>query len=208
MKFSATTRSVEGSSASRRLRRSGRVPAIVYGANIDPQNIELDHNEIYHALRKSGFGSSVLDMNLDGKTQKVLLRAVQWHPYKALVLHLDFQRVRSDVALVTRIPLTYINGDDSPAVKLDGANINIVLTDIEVSCLPGDLPSEIVIDLAEVQNGDVLVVESIVAPAGVEFLTPVTETLATVSVVAVKAEVEETPEGEEPAAEGDAPSEE
>lgn len=208
MKFSATTRSVEGSSASRRLRRSGRVPAIVYGANIDPQNIELDHNEIYHALRKSGFGSSVLDMKLDGKTQKVLLRAVQWHPYKALVLHLDFQRVRSDVALVTRVPLTYINGDDSPAVKLDGANINIVLTDIEVSCLPGDLPSEIVIDLAEVQNGDVLVVESIVAPAGVEFLTPVTETLATVSVVAVKAEVEETPEGEEPAAEGDAPSEE
>ncbi|SUA57924.1 General stress protein CTC [Oligella ureolytica] len=198
MKFSATTRSVQGSSASRRLRRAGRVPAIVYGGKGDAQNIELDHNEIFHALRKPGFGSSVLEMNLDSKTQKVLLRAVQWHPYKPIVLHVDFQRVRADVAIVTRVPLTYINADESPAVKLEGASINTILTDIEVSCLPADLPSEIVVDLGEMKNGDVLSVESIAAPEGVEFLTAATETLATAAIVAVQAEVEpEETEGDE-----------
>lgn len=208
MKFSATTRSVQGSSASRRLRRAGRVPAIVYGAKDDAQNIELDHNEIFHALRKPGFGSSVLEMNLEGKTQKVLLRAVQWHPYKPIVLHIDFQRVRADVAIVTRVPLTYINADESPAVKLENASINTILTDIEVSCLPANLPAEIVIDLVEMKNGDVLTVESITAPAGVEFLTAVTETLATAAIVAVQAE-EPAAEADEPEAEeGEAPSEE
>lgn len=202
MKFSATTRSVQGSSASRRLRRAGRVPAIVYGGKGEAQSIELDHNEIYHSLRKPGFGSSVLDMNLEGKNQKVLLRAVQWHPYKPIVLHVDFQRVRADVAIVTRVPITYINADESPAVKLDGAIINIVLNDIEVSCLPGDLPSEIVVDLIEMQNGDVLDVASVTAPEGVEFLTPETETIATAAIVAVQVEEEDVED--EDAAEGEA----
>ena len=211
MKFTATSRSVQGSSASRRLRRAGRVPAIVYGGKNDAQSIELDHNEIYHSLRKPGFGSSVLEMNLDGKNQKVLLRAVQWHPYKPIVLHVDFQRVRADVAIVTRVPLTYINADESPAVKLDGANINTILTDIEVSCLPVNLPSEIVVDLGEMQNGDVLSVESIAAPEGVEFLTPATETLATAAVVAVQVEEEsedDAAEGDAADSEGEAPKEE
>ena len=207
MKFSATTRSVQGSSASRRLRRAGRVPAIVYGGKDDAQNIELDHNEIYHALRKPGFGSSVLEMDLEGKNQKVLLRAVQWHPYKPIVLHVDFQRVRADVAIVTRVPLTYINADESPAVKLENASINTILTDIEVSCLPANLPAEIVVDLADMKNGDVLTVESIAAPAGVEFLTAATETLATAAVVAVKVE-EPAAEEESAAGEGETPSEE
>lgn len=208
MKFSATTRSVQGSSASRRLRRAGRVPAIVYGGKDDALSIELDHNEIFHALRKPGFGSSVLEMNLDGKTQKVLLRAVQWHPYKPIVLHVDFQRVRADVAIVTRVPLTFINADESPAVKLEGANVNTVLTDIEVSCLPVDLPSEIVVDLGEMKNGDVLTVESIAVPAGVEFLTAATETLATAAVVAVQADEDPVDEDDESTEEGEAPSEE
>ncbi len=208
MKFSATTRSVQGSSASRRLRRAGRVPAIVYGGKDDAQNIELDHNEIYHALRKPGFGSSVLEMDLEGKNQKVLLRAVQWHPYKPIVLHVDFQRVRADVAIVTRVPLTYINADESPAVKLENASINTILTDIEVSCLPADLPAEIVVDLADMKNGDVLTVESIAAPAGVEFLTAATETLATAAIVAVQAEEPAAEEAESAAGEGEAPSEE
>ena len=208
MKFSATTRSVQGSSASRRLRRAGRVPAIVYGGKDDAQNIELDHNEIYHALRKPGFGSSVLEMDLEGKNQKVLLRAVQWHPYKPIVLHIDFQRVRADVAIVTRVPLTYINADESPAVKLENASINTILTDIEVSCLPADLPAEIVVDLADMKNGDVLTVESIAAPAGVEFLKAATETLATAAIVAVQAEEPAAEEAESAAGEGEAPSEE
>ncbi|MDO5667118.1 MAG: 50S ribosomal protein L25/general stress protein Ctc [Alcaligenaceae bacterium] len=209
MKFSATTRSVQGSSASRRLRRAGRVPAIVYGGKDEAQSIELDHNEIYHALRKPGFGSSVLEMDLGGKAQKVLLRAVQWHPYKPIVLHVDFQRVRADVAIVTRVPISYINGDESPAVKLDGASINIVLNDIEVSCLPGDLPSEIVVDLGEMQNGDVLSVSSITAPKGVDFLTAETETIATAAVVAVQAEEASEDAGEAAdSAAGEEPTEE
>lgn len=210
MKFSATTRSVQGSSASRRLRRAGRVPAIVYGGKGEAQSIELDHNEIYHSLRKPGFGSSVLDMDLDGKTQKVLLRAVQWHPYKPLVLHVDFQRVRADVAIVTRVPLTFINADESPAVKVEGANINIVLNDIEVSCLPGDLPAEIVVDLIEMKNGDVFDVANITAPEGVEFLTPETETVATAHIVAAQVEEEEAADGaaEGEVAEAEKPSEE
>lgn len=205
MKFSATTRSVQGSSASRRLRRAGRVPAIVYGGKDDALSIELDHNEIFHALRKPGFGSSVLEMDLDGKTQKVLLRAVQWHPYKAIVLHVDFQRVRADVAIVTRVPLAFINADVSPAVKLEGANVNTVLADIEVSCLPADLPSEIVVDLGEMKNGDVLTVESITVPAGVELLIAATETLATAAVVAVQADEDPVDASAE---EGEASSEE
>ncbi len=205
MKFSATTRSVQGSSASRRLRRAGRVPAIVYGGKDDALSIELDHNEIFHALRKPGFGSSVLEMDLDGKTQKVLLRAVQWHPYKAIVLHVDFQRVRADVAIVTRVPLAFINADVSPAVKLEGANVNTVLTEVEVSCLPADLPSEIVVDLGEMKNGDVLTVESITVPAGVELLIAATETLATAAVVAVQADEDPVDASAE---EGEASSEE
>ncbi|MAK55155.1 MAG: 50S ribosomal protein L25, partial [Pusillimonas sp.] len=101
MKFNATLRSVQGTSASRRLRHAGRVPAIVYGGNEKPLNLELDHNEIFHALRKEEFHASILDMNVDGKEQKVLLRAVQWHPYKQLVLHVDFQRVDASHGITT-----------------------------------------------------------------------------------------------------------
>src|SRR5690606_5466339 len=105
MQFNATLRSVQGSSASRRLRRAGRVPAIVYGASQEPANIELDHNEIYHALRKEEFHASILQMQIDGKSESVLLRTVQWHPYKQQVLHVDFQRVAAGQALHTKVPL-------------------------------------------------------------------------------------------------------
>ena len=116
MQFNATSRSVQGSSASRRLRRAGRVPAIVYGGKDQALNIELDHNEIFHALRKERFHSSILDMQLDGKSHSVLLRAVQWHAYKPQVMHVDFQRVDASQALHTKVPLHFINADISPAV--------------------------------------------------------------------------------------------
>src|SRR5690606_34761477 len=113
MKFNATSRSDKGTSASRRLRRAGRVPAIVYGGTTDPLSIELDHNEIFHALRKEEFHASILDMQMDGKGQQVLLRAVQWHPYKQQVLHVDFQRVDSNQAITTKVPLHFLNGETS-----------------------------------------------------------------------------------------------
>ncbi|NYT22713.1 50S ribosomal protein L25/general stress protein Ctc [Alcaligenaceae bacterium] len=168
MQFNATSRGNKGTSASRRLRREGRVPAIVYGGNAEPLNIELDHNEIYHAVRKEEFHASILDMQLDGKAAgTVLLRAVQWHPYKQQVLHVDFQRVSKSERITTKVPLHFINGDVSPAVKLSAAVITHPITEIEIICLPADLPQAIEVDLAEMVGGAVLHVSDVKLPEGV-----------------------------------------
>ncbi|OVZ64721.1 50S ribosomal protein L25/general stress protein Ctc [Pigmentiphaga sp. NML080357] len=169
MQFNATSRSVQGSSASRRLRRAGRVPAIVYGGDAAPLSIELDHNEIYHALRKEEFHSSILSMQLDGKGTQVLLRAVQWHPYKPQVLHVDFQRVAAGQALHTKVPLHFVNAETSPAVKLSGAIINHVLNEVEVNCLPNDLPQFIEVDLGNIIAGASIHLADIKPPKGVTF---------------------------------------
>lgn len=167
MKFNATSRSDKGTSASRRLRRAGRVPAIVYGGTADALSIELDHNEIFHALRKEEFHASILDMQLDGKGQQVLLRAVQWHPYKPQVLHVDFQRVDAKQAITTKVPLHFLNGDASPAVKTHGQMISHVLTELEVTCLPADLPQAIEVDLSQLAAGGNVYLSSIELPKGV-----------------------------------------
>lgn len=167
MKFNATTRSDKGTSASRRLRHAGRVPAIVYGGKADPLSIELDHNEIFHALRKEAFHASILDMQLDGKAQQVLLRAVQWHPYKSQVLHVDFQRVDAKQTITTKVPLHFINGDASPAVKTHGQIISHVMTELEVTCLPADLPQSIEVDLGNMEGGANVFLSDITLPAGV-----------------------------------------
>src|SRR5690606_824314 len=147
MKFNATSRDNKGTSASRRLRRAGRVPAIVYGGNAEPLSIELDHNEIYHAVRKEEFHASILEMILDGKPAgSVLLRAVQWHPYKPQVLHVDFQRVDESQRITTKVPLHFLNVESSPAVKLSGAVVTHPVTEVEIACLPGNLPQAIEVD--------------------------------------------------------------
>ena len=170
MEFIATSRSVQGSSASRRLRRAGRVPAIVYGGQEPPLNVEVDHNDIYHALRKEQFHASVLDMMLDGKKHSVLLRAVQWHPYKQLVLHIDFQRVDASKVLHTKVPLHFINAEVSPAVKLSAAIISHVITELEIECLPSNLPQFIEVDLATLVAGQSIHVNDIKLPVGVKYL--------------------------------------
>ena len=171
MKFSATLRSVQGSSASRRLRHAGRVPAIVYGGEAKPQNIELDHNDIYHALRKEQFHSSILDLQIEGKGQQVLLRSVQWHAYKQQVLHVDFQRVAANQALHTKVPLHFINEDISPAVKLNAAIISHVVTELEVSCLPKNLPPFIEVDLAALIVGNSVHLSEVKLPLGVTYVS-------------------------------------
>jgi len=172
MQFHATPRSVQGSSASRRLRRAGRVPAIVYGGASQPLSIELDHNEIYHALRKEEFHASILTMVLDGKpSETVLLRAAQWHPYKPLVLHVDFQRVDSTHAITTKVPLHFLNGETSPAVKTSGGLISHVLNEVEVSCLPADLPAHIEVDLGQIEVGMSVHLADLTLPEGVTFVT-------------------------------------
>ena len=208
MQFNATPRSVQGSSASRRLRRASRVPAIVYGGKEQPANIELDHNEIFHALRKELFHSSILDMQLDGKSQQVLLRSVQWHPYKQIVMHLDFQRVDANQKLHTKVPLHFTNADSSPAVKLSAAIISHLFTDIEISCLPADLPHFIEVDLTNLVAGASIHLADITLPKGVTYLAhrgDVNPVLATALVKGGPADDEDKPAAGAPAA-GAAPA--
>lgn len=205
MKFKAFKRDVQGSSASRRLRRAGQVPAIVYGGNAEPVAITLDHNQIYHDLRKDVFHASILDMDLDGKVEKVLLRAVQWHAYKPQVLHVDFQRVRADQPITTRVPLNFINGDDSPAVKLHAQVISQLLVDLEITCLPANLPVSIDVDLANLDAGETITLSAIELPEGVEYAGASTDpdpALATALAVGGGAEEsEDSEDGEGEAAE-------
>ena len=171
MKFNATSRSVQGSSASRRLRRASLIPAIVYGGKDKPVNIELDHNEIYHALRKEEFHSSILDMQLDGKSHQVLLRSVQWHPYKQIVMHVDFQRVDANKALHTKVPLHFVNAEISPAVKLSAAIISHVHNELEIACLPANLPQFIEVDLSKLVGGASIHLADITLPKGVTYVS-------------------------------------
>jgi large subunit ribosomal protein L25 len=170
MKFNANPRSVQGTSASRRLRLASLIPAIVYGGKDKPVNVELDHNEIYHALRKEQFHSSILEMQLEGKSHQVLLRSVQWHPYKQIVMHVDFQRVDADKVLHTKVPLHFINADISPAVKLSAALISHVFTELEIACLPVNLPQFIEVDLSKLIGGASIHLADITLPKGVTYV--------------------------------------
>jgi large subunit ribosomal protein L25 len=170
MKVVATTRNAQGSGASRRLRRSGKVPGIVYGGTATPTSIEIDHNPLYHSLRVEAFHSSILDMELDGKAERVLLRDVQWHAYKPQVMHIDFQRVAADQKIHVKVPLHYVNQEISPAVKISAAIVSHVLSDIEVTCLPGVLPEFIEVDLSALTAGHPIHLSDVTFPEGV---TPV-----------------------------------
>jgi len=140
MKFVAFERSKQGTGASRRLRNTGRTPGIVFGGSTDPVQIELDHNALWHALKKETFHASILEMELAGKTEQVLLRDVQYHPFKQLVLHVDLQRVDARTRLHKKVPLHFVNADQSPAVKEDKCLVNTPMTVIEIECLATALP--------------------------------------------------------------------
>ena len=169
MKFTAFERNLQGTGASRRLRIAGRVPGIVFGAGA-PANIELDHNALFHALKKEAFHSTILEMELNGAVTQVLLRDFQVHAYKQLVLHADFQRVDASTKIHMKVALHFANADVSPAVKLHGATISHVLNEIEVSCLPKDLPEFINVDMANVEVGQIVHMSDLTLPAGVELV--------------------------------------
>ncbi len=171
MKFTAFERSMQGAGASRRLRNSGKTPGIVYGGKGEPQLIELDHNALWHALKKEAFHASILDMELNGKESKVLLRNVQMHPYKQLVLHIDFQRVEANTKLSMKVPLHFSGEENSPAVKADACLVNHVITELEVACLPADLPEFINVDLSGLVKGKSLHLADLALPKGVTAVT-------------------------------------
>ena len=203
MKVVAFERAKQGTGASRRLRNAGKAPGIIYGGTAEPQLIELDHNALWHALKKEAFHSSVLQLEVAGKISQVVLRDVQYHPYKQQVLHVDFQRVSATEKLHFKVPLHFLGENDSPAVKLEQCMVAYIVTELEVSCLPADLPEFIEVDLSKVVKGDVVKLSQIQLPKGVEAISHGEEDPVLASVVAPKgaAADEEAAEGEEPAAE-------
>ncbi|HSX63624.1 MAG TPA: 50S ribosomal protein L25/general stress protein Ctc [Pseudoxanthomonas sp.] len=158
----------EGKGASRRLRRAGSVPAIVYGGELNPVSIQLNHNEVWVASQNDWFYSSILDLSLNGDVQRVLLRDMQRHPFKQQIMHLDFQRVNENELLRATVPLHFLNEDKSPAGKAAEVVVTHELNELHVSCLPKDLPEFIEVDLASLSVGDVVHLSDIKLPAGVE----------------------------------------
>lgn len=200
MKVIAFPRKEQGTGASRRLRNAGQTPAIVYGGTAAPLSIALDHNALYHALKKEAFHSSILDLEIDGKVEQVLLRDFQVHAYKQLVLHVDFQRVDASQKIHVKVPLHFINAEISPAVKLSSGIISHVMTDLDISCLPKDLPEFVSVDLAKLEVGHSIHLADLQLPSGVTAVSQENLTVATASIPAGKVEAE----GETPAAAGDA----
>jgi large subunit ribosomal protein L25 len=207
--FTAFARTTEGRGASRRMRRAGKAPGIVYGGANAPQPIELDHNALFHALRNEAFHASILSMSLGGAVTKVLLRDVQMHPFKNEILHVDFQRVDENRKIHMKVPLHFANGENSPAVKVSGAIVSHVVTQLDVSCLPKDLPEFIEVDLSSLDVGNSVHVSALKLPPGVVVVTRAKTDPVVASAVVPKAHVEETaavtPEAEAAAAAAAAP---
>jgi len=199
IEFTAFPRNTEGRGASRRMRRTGKAPGIVYGGTVPPQPIELDHNALIHALRTEAFHASILTMKVDGSSTQVLLRDVQMHPFRNEVLHVDFQRIDPSRKIHMKVPLHFVNEAMSPAVKTQGAVVSHVMTQIDIACLPKDLPEFIEVDLSELDTAHSLHVSGVKLPAGVTVVSRRTGDPVVATAIVPKAVVET----EEAAAEGE-----
>ncbi|QAU25165.1 50S ribosomal protein L25/general stress protein Ctc [Dyella sp. M7H15-1] len=195
----AQSRKDEGKGASRRLRRAAFVPAVVYGAGQPAESIQVEHNTILLAARNEWFFSSVLDLNVDGKVQKVLVRDWQKHPFKQQMLHMDFLRINENEAVRVNVPIHFLNEDKSPAGKTAGVVISHNLNEVEVSCLPKDLPEFIELDLADLKPGDIVHLAQLKLPANVDILSlhlGADHDVAVVTAAFVQEEVDEAPTAE------------
>ncbi|MGH1538233.1 MAG: 50S ribosomal protein L25/general stress protein Ctc [Gammaproteobacteria bacterium] len=195
----------QGKGASRRLRKVGKVPAIIYGGGEEPVSVTFDHDKLVHSLEQEAFYSHILTVDVAGKSQRAILRDLQRHPYKPTVLHMDLLRVREDTAINVHVPLHFLNEDICPGVKLEGGVISHNIVEVEISCLPKDLPEFIEVDTAELKLNDSLHLSNIQVPDGVTIIE-----LAhgeghdhVVVSVHVKRAVEEEPVVTDEAAEGD-----
>jgi large subunit ribosomal protein L25 len=172
IEFSAFPRNANGTGTSRRMRRTGRVPGVIYGAGKSSQMIELDHNALYRHLRMESFHASILDMRLGEANERVLLRDVQMHPWKKEVLHVDFQRVAADRKIHMRVPFHFVHADVCPGAK-EGGVVNHVMNDLAIQCLPDDLPEFIEVDLSNLELGDSIHVAEVALPKGVDLVARV-----------------------------------
>ena len=209
--LNAKGREDTGKGASRRLRRlAGEVPAIIYGGKKQPEQVSLAHKDVIKALENEGFFSQVISLDVDGKAEDVVIKDIQRHPAKALVLHMDFLRVSKTTKLTTRIPLHFINEDICVGVKMGGGLIAHSMTELEIQCLPKDLPEYLDVDMAEVEIGQTVHISDIKLPAGVESVAlsyGEDHDLPVATVNKPKAVEEELPEtSEEGEAEGEADS--
>ena len=189
MKFTAYERTLQGTGASRRLRRADKVPGIVYGAG-EPSMIELDHNALFFALKKEAFHSSILEMELGGQVEKVLLRDFQMHAWKPIVMHIDFQRVDETTKLRKKVPLHFEGEENSPAVKTDKCLIGHVANEIEIECLASQLPEFVTIDLSGLVKGQSLHASDLMLPAGLKVVKHGTLNPVIVSVTVPRVEEE------------------
>ena len=200
-KLSATGRKDEGKGASRRLRHAAQIPAIIYGGDDKPQSIQLEHEKTWLASQNDWFYSSIISLDVDGKAQQVLLRDMQRHPYRQIIMHLDFQRVKANEAIRTRVPLHFLNIEESPAGKTADVSVTSEMNDVEITCLPRDLPEFIDVDLGSIEVGDTVHLSQVTLPKGVELVQKIDEDHDPAVAVArfVKEEVEEEipAEGEE-----------
>ena len=191
--ISAEMRDVQGTGASRRLRHAGQVPAVLYGAGKDPAMLTLDHNSLYHNLEDESFHSSILTVDIAGKKEKAILRDVQMHPYKQLIMHIDLQRISATDKIHMSIPLHFTGGDEAPGVKIEGGIVSHLINELDIICLPDNLPEFISIDISALHLGDSIHLSEITLPDGVESttLTHGGDDLAVVTVVAVRGSIEE-----------------
>ena len=186
--INAVKRDVKGTGASRRARRAGNVPGVVYGAGKDAVNLELNHKELFLQFRHEAFHASILDLIVDGKKESVLLRDYQMHPVRNTIQHIDFQRVSATEKIHVKVPFHFINEDVAPGVKLGGGIISHILTDAEVSCLPKNLPEFIEIDLGTLEVGQSVHLSEVKLPKEVEFVQLVQGTDATIATIAIPKE--------------------
>ncbi len=164
----ATVREAQGTGASRRLRREGQTPAVLYGESQEPVAISVDHKTVYYALEKESFHTALIKLSLDGKTQDVIVRDFQMHPFRQEVQHIDFQVVDADKPLKIRVPVHVVNAESSQAIKLQGGRVSLLATSVEVIALPKNIPAVLELDCASVVAGDILHLSDIKFPEGVE----------------------------------------
>lgn len=196
IEIKAEPRSVQGTGASRRLRRESKVPGVVYGASKEAQPIQLDHKELWFKLKTESFHASILELDLSGEKSQVVLRDYQMHPFKPLILHADFLRVAADKKIHMRVPLHFVNAEISPGVKVAGGLVQHVMNELEILSLPKDLPEYIEVDLANLQAGHSLHLSGVKLPPGVEAVSPKDEdpTVATIVIPKVMTADEEAAE--------------